>query len=111
MSFGCDLEDPKLRRFLRKEAVDQTFDTNKKMKLWNKKKKQGAAEGADRAEAWESVTSRVSIWHASSPERGAADLWATASSADLRILVCVSGDLDCELLVLCLSFWIVGWWF
>ena len=80
----------------------------KEMKLWNKKKTQGAAEGADRAEALESVTSRVSIWHASSPERGAADLWATASSADLRILVCVSGVLDCEFMVLCLGLMIVG---
>ena len=49
------------------------------------------AEEADRAEALESVSSRVSVWHASSPE-GAADLWATASSADLRLFgLCVWG--------------------
>ena len=54
------------------------------LKLWNKKTP-GAAEGADRAEALESVSSRVSIWHASSSERGRRILWATASSAGLRI--------------------------
>ena len=37
--------------------------------------------------------------------------WATASSADLRILVCVSGVQDCAHVVLCLGFWIVGVWF
>ena len=37
-------------------------------------------------------------------EQGAADLWATTSSADLRFVVCVSGVLDYELVVLCLGF-------
>ena len=32
---------------------------------------------------------------------GGGYLWATASSADLRFLACVSGDLDCEFLDLC----------
>ena len=37
-------------------------------------------------------------------EQGAADLWATASSADLRFWVCVSGGSDCEFVVLCSGF-------
>ena len=36
-------------------------------------------------------------------EQGAADLWATVSSADLRYFVCVSGVLDYEFVVLCLG--------
>ena len=35
-------------------------------------------------------------------QRGRPDLWATASSADLRCLVCVFGFLDIGYLVLCL---------
>ena len=33
VSFWCDLEDPKFRRFLRKEKVDQTSDTNQKFEV------------------------------------------------------------------------------
>ena len=36
---------------------------------------------------------------------------ATASSADLRFLVGVFVVLDCEFVVLCFGFWIVGMWF
>ena len=41
------------------------------------------------------------------PREGAADLWATASSADLRFVGCVPGVLDYEFVVLCLGCWIV----
>ena len=46
-------------------------------------------------------------------EQGAADLWTTASSADLEMLVCVSRFLDCEFVVLCLGFglWVFGFVF
>ena len=40
-------------------------------------------------------------------EQGAADLWATTSSAYLRLFLCVSGVSDYEFVVLCLGFSIV----
>ena len=67
--------DPKIELFWEKEKVDRTSDTNMKIesrRARDPELRTGPAERADAAEALESVSSRVPVWHVSSPD-GAAD--------------------------------------
>ena len=74
-----------------KQKLTNTLIPIRNLKLWTNKS-QGAAEEADRAEALEFVSSRVSVWHASPPEMGAADIYALPPlSPTSELWLCVWG--------------------
>ena len=84
LSFGRDLEDPKFRRFLKKEKVDQHSDTNQKFEALGQKKRKGRQSVRIGLRLWSLSGLEFRFGTLRPPRGGGGYLWATASFADLR---------------------------